>query len=68
MKKQLPEMIRTELEASKVPWRIENGGRHLKLFIGDRMVGVMPYDLGEARHRALLNLRAQIRRVNRSNT
>lgn len=63
----LPEIILEELETCGFDWRVENGGRHAKVFVANRMVGILPFSK-KARHgasnsRSNLNLRAAIRRV-----
>jgi hypothetical protein len=48
-------------------WRIENGGRHRKLFVEDRFVGILPFgSKGDAHTRSVLAIRSQIRRALRN--
>lgn len=58
----LPKEIEALLDG--IPWHIEQGGRHKKLFVGGRLAGVFPNDFKPTRdRRALLNTRAQVRRA-----
>lgn len=65
MRTKLPDMLRKELERCPVPWRVENGTRHIKLFVNGQLAGVFSRgrnaraDVG----RDNLNIRAQIRRI-----
>lgn len=59
--------IKKDLDATGLPWRIEEGKKHLKLRLGRRMVGILPIkgkrgDMSQDR-RAYLNVRSQIRRA-----
>lgn len=57
--------LRPELEATGLPWSTAVGTKHIKLYIGRRLVGVIPLkDKGSTRSkRAVLNVRAQICRA-----
>jgi hypothetical protein len=63
----LDPLIRRELEISGLPWRIDPGKKHDKLFIGNRLVMVLPRskkrpDPGSyARNNARANVRRAIR-------
>lgn len=60
----LPPIVAEELEKCGLPWRIDMGGRHVKLFVGNKLAGVMPRGATANRHdRVTLNVRAQIRRI-----
>jgi hypothetical protein len=60
-----PELART-LDATGKPWHTTKGSRHTKLFLGDRLVGILPRSgkLDDTRaSRAKKNLLTQIRRA-----
>lgn len=62
----IPPLVADELESCGKPWRTENGGRHTKLFVNDRFVGILSRSLADtswAGKRRVLNIRAQIRRA-----
>ena len=63
----LPGLLERELEGCGLPWRLEQGGRHVKLVVGERLAGIMPMgakaNATDKDRRAVLNLRAQVRRV-----
>jgi hypothetical protein len=67
MKASVPQLVVDELEASGLPWHVEAGGRHYKLVVADRLAGILPYSgkaqRQECAQRAVLNMRAQVRRV-----
>lgn len=50
------------LERSGQQWRVEAGGKHIKLYVGTRMVGVMPYNGGTDRSRRDDNLLHSVKR------
>ena len=52
--------VEKELRASAVPYHIEDGGKHWKVFIGGKMV--MTFSRGAARHKDTLFLKRAIRR------
>jgi hypothetical protein len=59
-----PELTRA-LDATGKPWRMANGSRHVKLFMDDRLIGILPHN-GRLENRspnARKNLLAQIRRA-----
>jgi len=62
----IPQLILDELNSCGKPWRVDNGGKHYKLFVADRFVGIVSRGgtneawAGKAR---ALNIRAQIRRA-----
>jgi hypothetical protein len=39
----IDDAVRRELEASGLPWRTENGKKHGKIYLGDRLVAIMPH-------------------------
>jgi hypothetical protein len=67
MKATVPQIVVEEIERSGLPWRVEVGGRHYKLIVADRLAGILPYSSKaqrkESDQRAVLNMRAQVRRV-----
>lgn len=67
MRPLIPRIVLAEIEQSGLPWRLETGGRHYKLIVGDRLAGILPFS-GKAQRqqsdkRAELNMRAQVRRI-----
>lgn len=67
MRGPVPRIVLEEIERSGLPWRLDVGGRHYKLIVGDRLAGILPYSgkaqRQEADKRAELNMRAQVRRI-----
>jgi len=63
MMKYVPRELIAEIEAAGVPWHLEQGKRHIKLFIGKKLAGIMPARNDEANRRSQLNIRAQVRRA-----
>lgn len=62
--KRVPRELVAEIEASGVPWHIEQGKRHLKIFVGNRLCGILPRaGSNERDQRTSLNIRAQVRRA-----
>lgn len=61
----IPREIQDELDRLPAPWRTEPGRRHIKIFVGDRLAGILPWGSHrESRHRReLMNTRAQLRRA-----
>jgi hypothetical protein len=63
----LPGLLEQELDGCGLPWRLEQGGRHVKLVVGERLAGIMPMgakaSATDKDRRAVMNLRAQVRRV-----
>lgn len=63
----IPKEIEAALIATGRPWSTKMGGRHVKLILDGRMVGVLPINGGNsASHRGSLNVISQIRRAARS--
>lgn len=63
----IPDEILAELEASGLPYTLENGGKHYKLKICGKLATIIPKG-GKLRNqerfrRGLLNARAQVRRA-----
>jgi hypothetical protein len=59
----VPSRISEALEATGLPYAIEQGARHLKIKVAGRLVGIAPRRLsGECRH-SELNVVSQIRRA-----
>jgi len=57
----LPRLLEDELAG--IDYRWEMGGKHYKLFIGDRMVAIVPKGgFNTSGIRKIINTRAQIRR------
>ncbi len=63
----IPRIIQTELDSlakSGVPFRFQTGGKHHKIFIGDKFAGILPIGkIREGECRESLNIRSQIRRA-----
>lgn len=58
----IPPALRAELEGTD--WRVENGGKHLKLIVNGRLCGILSRGYtSEMKGKAMLNTRAQIRRA-----
>ena len=57
------EQILAEIKASGVPYVIENGTKHFKIHIAGRFVGILPRKKHSGGQRAILNVRAQVRRA-----
>ena len=64
----LCKQIRNELDATGLAWRVEEGTRHVKIFLNDRMIMVLPRgDKAQQQgDRKLKNDIAQIRREARA--
>jgi hypothetical protein len=67
MRSPVPKLVLEEIERSGLPWRLEKGGRHYKLIVGQRLAGILPYS-GKAQTQtadrsAELNMRATVRRI-----
>lgn len=58
----IPDLIQTELDACGLPYRIEEGTKHNKIYVNEIFCGILPkcrfFD-----GRAVLNIRSQIRRA-----
>ncbi len=53
--------VRDALEECGLPWHVEVGRRHWKLYIADAFMGILPFN--NANHdRTHINMRANIRR------
>jgi len=63
----LDRQVTDALNATGRQWRAEQGKRHVKLFIDNRLIGILPNDgkMSEGAKWAGKNLLAQIRRVGR---
>lgn len=65
MRSKLLDLITPMLEQSGFPWATEQGTRHLKIKICDRLVAILPLGgktmHGERNRRATLNIQSQIR-------
>jgi hypothetical protein len=63
----VPDDLQALLDDSGLPWRIDNGKRHYKIIVDERLVGILPKgrDLHRKSHNARphLNTLAQIRRI-----
>ena len=46
-----------------VPHRLEKGGKHYKLFVHDKFVGILPYSPSAPAGRGEKNLESQVKRV-----
>jgi hypothetical protein len=59
--------VEAALNATGKPWRAERGSRHIKLFVDDHLIGILPQDgkVRESENWAGKNLLAQIRRAGR---
>lgn len=53
------------LRETGLPWRIEDGGKHLRVILNGRMIQVIPTACSREAGRSLLNCRATIRRIAR---
>lgn len=54
--------IKTALEETRMPYELVNGGRHVKIRLAGRLVGILPYNGHQDPDRCLRNLVATIRR------
>ena len=66
----LPHDLRCLLDSSGLPWRIEDGGRHRKVVVADRVVTILPMSnvalrrgAGRTRQNSLAFIRAGIRKA-----
>jgi hypothetical protein len=57
--------IRPDLDALGLPWSVQNGSKHFKLYVCGRLVTVMSRSPRIAELREIENTRARIRRVMR---
>src|SRR6186713_615117 len=68
LRKHVPRDARQLLEASGVDWEVRSGSRHFKVFVGGRLVAILPHAKPASRvaSRAHQNMLAQIKRAIRS--
>jgi hypothetical protein len=60
----LPNELREALDNTGLPWELELGGKHYKVKLAGRLVGVLPRGKFNGSHkRTLLNTVSQIRRA-----
>ncbi len=59
----IPSIVLREIETLGLPWRVEVGRGHCKLYVAGRLEGVPGVNLQDADRRAALNVRAQVRRI-----
>ena len=66
----LPPDVKEVLDASGLPWRIEEGSRHRKVFVADRLISILPKSnaalrrgTGRTRQNSLAHIRQGIRKV-----
>ena len=64
----LPVGLREALDETGLPWEVETGGKHHKVKLGGKLVGILP--LSRLKHksidrRALLNTISQVRNAAR---
>jgi hypothetical protein len=57
----LPDIVREFLDDCGVAWRIEQGKKHNKIFVGDRLVGVFHAGARDPNWRTAQNLRTTIK-------
>ena len=60
----IPKPIRDALDATSLPWTAEIGGRHVKIRLANRLIGVTSLN-GRATPRLINNFLANIRRAAR---
>jgi hypothetical protein len=58
----LPAPMRDVLDNSGLPWRVEDGGKHYKIFINSRLCAIFPKGGQVSVGRSLQNSLAQLRR------
>jgi hypothetical protein len=63
--KKLPSVILESLEATGLAWETKRSRRHVKIYVGGRLAGVVPGTFRETDERGSKNVAAQIRRVAR---
>jgi hypothetical protein len=54
-------VIQAELDKCGVPFFLERGTRHWKIFVGGEFCGILPLIGDSSNRRAALNVRSQIR-------
>jgi hypothetical protein len=62
-RKRIPALVLAELDSCGLGWSLEEGSRHLKIKVAGRLAGVLPKGSGTVDARAVLNTRAQVRRL-----
>jgi hypothetical protein len=62
MTQRIPARMRELLDGSGLPWRIESGGKHQKIIVGERLCAIFPRSGQVSVGRSLENSLAQIRR------
>ena len=55
--------IKDTLDRCGAPYSLESGARHIKIVVGGRLAGILPYRDGRSDSRATLNTMAQIKRA-----
>lgn len=61
-----PSALKAALDETGLPYEIERGGRHAKIKLAGRLVGILPKGSGnEAHSRSLMNTISQVRRMAR---
>jgi hypothetical protein len=60
----IPDILMRELRGCPLPWRIEQGSLHYKIFIEDTFIGIFPLNSRKSSTagRGGLNVRSNIRR------
>jgi hypothetical protein len=60
----IPDGVREALEETRLPWGLETGGKHYKVKLAGRLVGVLPKGKHTSTYkRSILNTIAQVRRA-----
>lgn len=62
----IPKDVLQELEEAGAEFEVVKGGRHYKLYVHERLAGILPYGKAARQtsdQRAVLNMRAQVRRI-----
>lgn len=65
MRRELQHEVETWLEETGLPWSIEPGSKHTKVFLNGRFVTVLSNGTGKEMGRRQMNVRASIRRAAR---
>ena len=63
--KQIPTIIKEELDKTGLPWEIQTGGKHYHIVLNKKMVGIISKGSREVEGRTLRNCISQIRRAAR---
>lgn len=62
----IPAQLEETLNATGIPWTLEQGGKHQKVKLGGRLVAIVPNGREQTTHkRSLLNAVTQVRRMAR---